>query len=291
MPRIEHWREKCYANVPERLMNDLKHFRSRYPYKKLLIRGQEWNYILTEGGAETILMLPGSTATGESNWREFPRFTPDYLVMSLSYPPVKTIEELLEGVRTILDQERITRTSIIGASMGGAIAHWFIRKYPERVKKLVILSLGLPGKSKTEALRKAANAFSFIPYPIIRTIFGREGARLVSVLPKDEAALMTAYFRDQYRNDMNKRTMIAHFRLVADLASKVTELGLDTPFAGPQPVLLINAADDETVSAEEREALQATYPDSRRYLFPSGGHTMFGCREELFRMIEDFIRE
>jgi len=126
MSNIEHWREKCYAEIPKELTNELQYFRSRYPYKKIMIDSPEWQYIITDGGPETILMLHGSTTTGESNWREIPRFTPDYRVLSMSYPPVKTIEALLEGVRTILDKERIVHMNIIGASMGGAIAHWFI---------------------------------------------------------------------------------------------------------------------------------------------------------------------
>jgi pimeloyl-ACP methyl ester carboxylesterase len=256
----------------------------------MFIADQEWQYIITEGGKEVILMLPGSTATGESNWREIPRFTPDYRVIFVSYPPVRTIEALLEGVCAILDAEAIESVNIIGASMGGALAHWFIRRFPQRVNKLVIMSLGMPSDTTASSLRKVAFTISLLPSPIIRKMFEREAKKLVSVLPGDEATLMSAYFRDLYRNDIDKKTIIGHFRLVADIATKVSALGLDKPFTGSTPVLIINAADDETVTAEARNAIYVIYPNCRKVLFPSGGHTLFGRREELFSAIDSFIR-
>ncbi|MHB8132333.1 MAG: alpha/beta fold hydrolase, partial [Mobilitalea sp.] len=204
--------------------------------------------------------------------------------------PVRTIDDLLEGIVAILDSEGIVAMNIIGASMGGAIAHWFIRKYPERVKKLVIMSLGLPNNTTAKTLKRVAFIFSLIPSVFIRKMFEKEAKKLVSVLPEDEAQLMSAYCRDQYKNDMNKGTILGHFRLVAELATKVSVLGLDKPFEGTNPVLIINAVDDETINPESRDAFQATYPNSKSIVFPSGGHTLFGRREELFMAITSFIK-
>lgn len=290
MNKVEYWREKCYADVPKELYMKLQQFRSRYPYKRILIDGQEWRYIITDGGSDTILMLPGSTATGESNWREIPRFSSDYRVLSISYPPVKSVESLFKGILTIIDTEKIELMNILGASMGGAIGHWFIRNYPQRIKKLIIFSLGMPDRTTSKTLNNVASFFSCIPSPLIRRIFERESAKLVSVLPADEAKLMTAYFRDMYRYDIDKRTIICHFRLSADIAANVFNLGLDKPFVESQPVLIINAVDDESISPEARNALIATYPNAQTFLFPSGGHTLFGRREELFKIINEFIR-
>jgi maspardin len=291
MNKVNQWREKCYSNVPNKLYLELKNFRSLYPYKCIKNDGQEWQYILTEGGPKVLLMLPGSTATGESNWREIRRLTPEYRVISISYPPVKSPEALFNGILKILDTEGIKNMDIFAASMGGAIAHWLIRNHPQRVNKLILLSIGMPDKNTAKNLKNAVSSFSLLPSYIINKAFEREAARLVSVLPEDEAKLMAAYFKDLYRNDMNKRTILCHFRLVADIAEKVLLLGLDKLFLGPNPVLIINAADDETISKEARDALIATYPSANVFLFPSGGHTLFSRREELNRIIDEFLRK
>ena len=291
MNRIERWREKCYSEVPAHLYRDLQQFRSRHPYRRLSIAGHDWSYIKSDGGSDAILMLCGSTVSGESNWREFPRFSPDFSVVSPSYPPVESVESLVEGVRAILDAENIERAHIVGASMGAAIAHCFVRRYPERVGKLVLISLGWPDEAAVAAMKKAVRSFSLVPAFVIRSLFMREAERLVSALPAGEAALMAAYSRDLYRNDVDKRTILGHFRLVAEMASRKRELGLDKPLESDHSVLIINAADDDSFSPEARKAILDTYPNARAHLFESGGHTLFGRREELYGIIGAFLRE
>lgn len=291
MNELDQWREKCYANVPAKLYLELRHFRSQYPYKIIRINKMDWQYIITDGGPEVLLMLPGSTATGESNWREIVRFNQRYRVLSISYPPVKSIEALFDGILKIIEIEQIERMNVFGASMGGAIAHWLIRNYPQRVTKLILLSIGMPDKKTAVSLKSAVLTFSILPGFVIIKMFEREAEKLVSLLPEDEAKLMAAYLKDSYRNNMNKRTILAHFKLVADIAEKVSLLGLDKPFTGLNPTLIINAADDETFSEGARNALVATYPNASTFLFPSGGHTLFSRRNELNKIIDDFLKD
>jgi aminoacrylate hydrolase len=289
MNRIERWREKCYSDVPVHLYRDLQQFRSRHPYRRLSIAGRDWSYIKCDDGPDAILMLCGSTASGESNWREFPRLSPGFSVLSPSYPAVGSVELLIDGVRAILDAEHIERAHIVGASMGAAIAHCFVRRYPDRVGKLVLISLGLPDEVAATAMKSAVRSFTFVPAFAMRRLFVREAARLVSALPAEEASLMAAYFRDLYRNDVDKRTILGHFRLVAEMASRIRELGLDKPLESDHPVLFINAADDDSFGPEARKAVLDTYPNAQAHLFESGGHTLFGRREELYGIIGAFL--
>jgi len=238
-----------------------------------------------------LLMLTGATGTGELNWREFPRFSPDFRVLSPSYPPFESPEMLLEGVLAMLDAEGVSRAHVVGASMGAAIAHWFVREHPQRVGKLVLHSLGLPNQANVKAMMGTVRTFTLLPSFLLRYLMGRGAERLLSSLPADDAALMTAYFRDLYRNDIDKATMIGHFRLVAGIARRAGELGLDKPLESGHPVLIINAADDEEFSSESRQAICDTYPNARTHCFESGGHTLFDRREELYSLICDFIRE
>ncbi|MBL8968770.1 MAG: hypothetical protein JNG85_17325 [Spirochaetaceae bacterium] len=90
---------------------------------------------------------------------------------------------------------------------------------------------------------------------------------------------------------VDKRTILGHFRLVAEMASRIGELGLDRPLATDHPVLAVHAADDETVGPEARRAMLATYPKARALLFESGGHELFSRQEELYAAIGDFLRE
>ena len=242
-----------------------------------MLNGHGWRYILTDDGSATILMLPGSNPTVESNWFGIGRFLPDYRVLSLRYPPAESSDALFEGIIAILGTGRIGRMHILGESMESTIIYRFNRKHPERVYTLILLSLGMPDDATAKELGKVAFTLSFFPWSMLRRIFMKEAAKLASVFPEEEAAFMATFFMDQYDND--KRKIIGNLRLVAGIAEKVSALGLDRPFTGPNPVLIINSADDQSIDAEARDALVATYPNVGTHLCPDDRHAMFRLRE------------
>jgi pimeloyl-ACP methyl ester carboxylesterase len=54
-----------------------------------------------------------------------------------------SFDDLAKDVILVLDQEEIKKTSIIGYSVGGLIALWFVHKYQERIDKLILLNTAI----------------------------------------------------------------------------------------------------------------------------------------------------
>ncbi len=67
-----------------------------------------------------------------------------------------TMETLADDIRSLLDFLEIKKTHILGTSMGGIIAQQFVLKYPEYIKKLVLVNTvnGAPDNVGLEILKK-----------------------------------------------------------------------------------------------------------------------------------------
>ncbi|MFW9937079.1 MAG: alpha/beta fold hydrolase [Promethearchaeota archaeon] len=66
-----------------------------------------------------------------------------------------TLEMLADDVRGLMDYLSITKAHVIGWSMGGIIVQKFALKYPERLKKLVLINtvLGAPDKQGIDLIK------------------------------------------------------------------------------------------------------------------------------------------
>jgi len=54
--------------------------------------------------------------------------------------PIKSIDDLVEDIKLLLDFLQITKLSILGCSIGGGIAMKFATKYPEYTEKIILCS-------------------------------------------------------------------------------------------------------------------------------------------------------
>lgn len=290
MKNVEGWRTKCYSDVPTEMYRQLKAFRENYPYKQLEVAGSEWNYIVCGDASEALLILTGTTATGESSWRDVLKYGGNFRVVSPSYPPVGTMDRVVEGVRAVLDAEGIARAHIIGISLGSAVAHVFIRRYPERVGKLVLTSFGMPDASFVKGMRSTVRMLSVLPWWMIKRSMASGSGQTLSDLQDEEASFVSAYFRDINENDMNKRTYVGHFKITLDLVTNTEALRMHEPVDGTGRVLIIQAEDDELFNAEQRQALAGTYPGAKSHIFDSGGHLLALVRaQEMANVIEGFL--
>ncbi|MBS3976224.1 MAG: 2-succinyl-6-hydroxy-2,4-cyclohexadiene-1-carboxylate synthase [Syntrophomonadaceae bacterium] len=107
------------------------------------------------GQGEPLLLLHGFTGSME-NWQPFlHEWSSAYRLVRLDLPghgksdlPVEpsryAIEKIAADIKKILEELRITKTHILGYSMGGRLALTFAVKYPEHVLSLIVES-GSPG--------------------------------------------------------------------------------------------------------------------------------------------------
>ncbi len=109
-------------------------------WKRLQISENEWDYLAGGQGEETLVLLTGGLNSSEVWFQIMAEFEKTHRVLSIRYPSVATVAELVEGVAAILDAEHIERAHILGESLGGMVAQCLVRRYPGRVDTLILAS-------------------------------------------------------------------------------------------------------------------------------------------------------
>jgi pimeloyl-ACP methyl ester carboxylesterase len=253
---------------------ELRAFRAAHPYRSLTVDGVEWEYIAGRAGEDlrpALLVLGGGFSFADSAFRTVTAFEARFRVISPSYPAVRTMGELLAGVEAILDAEGIRTASFFGHSLGAGVAHAFSRRHPERVDKLILSGFGLYTRGHTRVVSGFVRLFSLLPKAALAAFYRPRIARLVASADDDERAFLGAYTEDLFAAH-TKESALARLAVVLDLARHPERYTATSAFERPGDVLVIAASDDRGFTAREREALLATYPGARAYIFGTGGH-------------------
>lgn len=127
------------------------------------------------GGGQPVVFLHGGGqgASGISNWKHnldyfaqhgYRALAPDALGYGLSSKPEEATFDLTllnDGLRRFLDALGIHRASLVGNSMGGAMAIKFAQDFPQRVEKLIVMGPG--GDRRYQSLRCYAGHPDAVP--------------------------------------------------------------------------------------------------------------------------------
>ncbi|WP_427169958.1 alpha/beta fold hydrolase [Arthrobacter sp. 92] len=274
---------------------ELRAFRATHPYRSLTVGRVEWKYIAgpanpaapTEAESPTdlaveigatpeedrppLLVLGGGFSFGDSAFRTITTLEPRFRVLSPSYPPVRTMAELLAGIAAILDAEGIRSASIFGHSLGAGVAHAFSRRYPQRVDKLILSGFGLYTRGHARLVSAFVRLFSLLPKAALAAFYRPRIARLAAAAEENERAFLSAYMEDLFTAH-TKESALARLEVLLDLATHPDRYAATSAFERPEDVLLIAASDDRGFTSREREALLAAYPGARACMFGHGGH-------------------
>jgi len=110
--------EQVYHAVDENTRQSLTSFRNRYPVKQLKMDGFVWRYVCLGRGTETILFLHGMSGAYDIWWQQLMDFKADARVLSITYPPVKSLQAITQGIMAVLKTEGITSVHLVGSSLG-----------------------------------------------------------------------------------------------------------------------------------------------------------------------------
>ena len=126
---------KLYSNVDRSIVNSLQSFRQSNTLNKIRVDSVTWEYIAVGQGQETILFLHGMTGTYDIWQQQIEVLKERYRIISVTYPPVRSLEKLTTGVLFILENEGIADANIVGTSLGGYFTQYLIARYSERVQQ------------------------------------------------------------------------------------------------------------------------------------------------------------
>jgi pimeloyl-ACP methyl ester carboxylesterase len=128
----------------------LQEFRTRYPNRTLTAGGAQWTYRICGDAPRALLLLPGGLGN-DLAFDLVAGLAGEFRVVYPAYPPLKSLADALEGLAAILAAEKIARVSILGLSSGGATAQSFVRRYPQKVERLVLSNTGIPSIGRADA--------------------------------------------------------------------------------------------------------------------------------------------
>ena len=240
----------------------------------------ELNHYIAAGEGNGLLLLPGATGKAEVLRNHVEYFSRRFRVVASSYPPVRTMSELVEMLCRLLDRERLSRSNIWGGSYGGLVAQAFAVRHPERVIKLVLSHTGPPEPARAVKLERAVRMLRLLPEVVVREVYRR---RMASMLPKRLRARLNTNIWGMPKSDI-----LAAIERIADFD---THYKVELAEALQSiPVLLVMSEDDVITPLEVRTRMRQLYPNAETFLFHGSGHETPISREaEYFAAVDRFL--
>lgn len=186
------------------------------------------------------------------------------------------LDDFADSVRYFLDEVGVKSATIVGHSLGGAIAAYFTSRHPTYVERLVLVAAGGLGREVHPVLRAAALPIAprlldvathrhlqrFYAHPRLHRALHLTPDNLVN-LRRAARALGTpegrAAFFAALRGVIQPSGQRGSFLDMGTLAAQV-------------PTLLIWNEDDPVIPVAHARAANAHLPGSRLVVFPGGGH-------------------
>jgi pimeloyl-ACP methyl ester carboxylesterase len=194
-----------------------------------------------------------------------------------------------------MGQLGIDRADLVGQSLGGGVALSFVLKFPDRVKKLVLVDSAGLGREVVWTLR-------LMSLPLLGKLFCRPGRRSTELFFRfavNDRRLITSDFVDIYSRFFARPEFRAF--LVGIVRTMITLHGVDQRLLGPvldnlgdikQPTLIVWGRDDRVLPLEHGRRGARRLPNATLEIVEGCGHIPFFERPELFnRMVLDFLSQ
>ncbi|HEU0185364.1 MAG TPA: alpha/beta hydrolase [Blastocatellia bacterium] len=284
---------EIYAGVPTEHVERLKAFRSTHRYKHLVFDGVEWEYISCGRGERTMLLLPGGLTTGESAFQLITAFEKDYRVIAPSYPLSLTMTGLCDGVAHILEKERVNQAHVFGGSYGGLVAQYFVRKFPDKARNLILSHTFLMIPKGEAQLRIGNKLLLVFPRslfgPLLKLRFNKIFLSTLRAAKHTEFEFWRAYLNEALASDRMKEVPVHQNRALLEIARQPQFTAEDLK-AWRGGILIIDSDDDPAITAKYRELLKNTYPQAQKHTFHGAGHvSAIVKREEFISIIRSFL--
>ncbi len=281
--------QKSFGELDEKVDPELAAqflaFRVEHPLETLEVDGQIWEYITFGQGEQAILFLHGMTGAADIWWRPMSALGEHYRVISLTYPPVDSLEAMSRGALAVLDHLGVEQADLVGSSLGGYFAQYLVAAHPERVRRAVFANTFPPNELIAEKNKTIGALLPYLPEWLVMNVL--RGSFYSSVYPAaGNSELVLAYLLEQSYGRMNKAQVVGRFHGVVDPfdAPDIEALGV--------AVMIIEADNDPLVEETLREQLKATYPGAVVYTLPAVGHFPYlNAAQEYTRLLEVFLSE
>jgi pimeloyl-ACP methyl ester carboxylesterase len=228
-------------------------------------------------GPQGLLLLPGAVGDGDAYFTLSPPLSATHTLIAIAYPPVSTLTALLDGLRDILDREGVDSTDIVGGSFGGLIAQAFLRRFPQRTRRVVLSATGPAKPQRAASNERFARVMARLPFGITRAVL-RVIVR-VSLMPVTVDRAFWRHFYFAAIAALSPADFAARYALSAD----VDRHGRPSP-AGlqewPGSVLILEGGADKIARTAARDSLRSLFPQAQIHTLPGAGHAISAERRD-----------
>jgi pimeloyl-ACP methyl ester carboxylesterase len=270
-------------------------FRAAAPIRRLSHGGVDWQYRVAGSGPQGLLLLPGAVGDGDAYFTLAPLLSTTHTLIAIAYPPVVSLTALLDGLRYILDRERLDSTDIVGGSFGGMIAQAFLRRFPQRTRRLVLSATGPAKAARAASNERFARIMARLPFGVTRLLLRAIVRVSLKPVTADRAFWRRFYF--QAIAVLSREEFAARYALSADVDrhGPLSPAGLQewvgaSAAASKPSVLILQGDADQIARGDARDGLRALFPSAAVRTFPGAGHAIAAqCRHEWAADIAAFL--
>jgi pimeloyl-ACP methyl ester carboxylesterase len=249
------------------------------------------------GRGPALLLLHGLGASTFSFRRLIPLLAPHLRAIALDLKGFGYSERPRDGdyslsahartIRDFMDVMGIEKASVLGHSMGGAVAMHLAAAYPERIERLILVSSATQSEV-SRAVRGARFLRLFLPLVAMLTLQNRWFRRL----SLSSAVVDPSYLTEDVMEGYIRPTRIrGHLRSLGELmVDRAKDPRID-PSAIHQPTLIIWGGGDRWLPPSNGRRLQQQIPGARMVVVEKAGHLVPEEQpEETANAIIDFLR-
>jgi len=227
-----------------------------------------WEYF-DSGAGEVLLMLPGFFGVAGTDYQYILALEKERRVISLTYPAEAAgIGALVDGLVDFLDQLGIARVDLLGGSYSGYVAQVFVRRHPDRVRRLILAQTGAPDRRRLPLAAGLTRLFRWVPQGLLGGLM-RLTVHYYYPGANPEQTFWRGYFLGLV-GSFTKQALFHRFCVVEDY-HRSYRLGAADLAGWAGQVLLLESEADGMLSQAELETMRQLYPRARRVVL-SGSH-------------------
>ncbi len=282
--------ERLYRKAPPQTVDELVRFRATHPTKHTVVSGVPWEYLVAGRGTDALLVLPGLLGFGEMSFQLIGAFEPRYRVIAPSYPAgLTTMRQLVAGVLTVLDVAGVQVAQVLGGSYGGMVAQCLVRRYPQRVRSLVLSHTGGPNPDRAITNRRFLTLLRWLPLSLLRLML--KGATRKSLKDAPEHIPFWEAYSNEMLAHLNKDDLLSRYQAAIDFDANAAFTPEDLR-DWPGRILILEGDNDPVAEAPARETLKALHPQAQVHTFHGSGHVASIERlDEYTAVIASFLQD
>jgi pimeloyl-ACP methyl ester carboxylesterase len=266
-------------------LQTLQRFRLDHPIRTIKVSGVEWEYISCGAGEGTVLFLHGLAGACDIWWQQISAWADRYRSIAVTYPPIEDLAGLAAGINAILDVENVRKVNLVGSSLGGYLAQYLLKHYPDRINKVVFSNTYAQPEPLAAKYRLVGSLLPYAPEWLVMGVF-RWSFRLVIYPASGRSQLTLDYLREQASGKMRKAQVLNRYYNV------IESFEHPDPSESDIPILIVESDNDPLIEPAWRERLKATYPSASVKTFHRAGHFPYlNMPDRYLELLEAFFRD